>query len=186
MFSFSSTSDARAWQRPSFRGLLIPLTGPGEGEAGGMRQGLDLAQVGGRPQSCQAGPSASSQPWALVREESALLLEGSVPARSSALQARFSLVLDPAPSGQICLVLEFLNKEVSVQGGSTEGSPEGQERRTGGEWVQPLEHHQAMWAQGTEQMGMPGGHRYLILSAGQGGLAQPSPQTPTAAHRCPP
>lgn len=151
-----------------------------------MRQGLDLAQVGGRPQSCQAGPSASSQPWALVKEESALLLEGSVPARSSALQARFSLVLDPAPSGQICLVLEFLNKEVSVQGGSTEGSPEGQERRTGGEWVQPLEHHQAMWAQGTEQMGRPGGHRYLILSAGQGGLAQPSPQTPTAAHRCPP
>ena len=156
-----------------------------------MHPGLDLAQVEGRPQSCQAGPSASSQPWASVREESALLLEGLVPARPSALQARFSLVLDPTPSGQICLVLEFLNKEVSVQGGSTEGSPEGQERQAGGEWVQPLEHHQAMWAQGTEQMGTPGGgwaggHRYLILSAGQGGLAQTGPQTPTAAHRCPP
>ena len=79
MFYFLSTSDARACQWPAFCRLLIPLTGPGEGKAGGMRPGLDLGQVGGRPQSCQAGPSASFQPWAPVREESALLLEGSVP-----------------------------------------------------------------------------------------------------------
>lgn len=147
-----------------------------------MRPGLDLAQVGGRPQSCQAGPSASSQPWALVREEHALLLEGSVQAASSALQAHFSLVLDPAPSGQISLVLGFLNKVVSVQGGSTEGSPEGQEERWAGEeWAQPLDRAPAGHvgprhrADGHARAGVGGWAQtsHAICWSGRPGSAQP-------------
>lgn len=163
-------------RRQGRRDAPRPGSGPGWGEAtvlpGGALSFLPTLGTGQRRERTPSG-----------RLSTAVL---------SALQARFSLVLDPTPSGQISLVLGLLNKEVSVQGGSTEGSPEGQEERWArGEWTQPLEHQQAMWAQGTGQMDTPGGgwaggHRYLILSAGQGGLAQPSPQTPAAAHQCPP
>lgn len=111
MFSLLSTSDARACQRPAFRWLFIPLTGPKEGEAGGMHPGLDLAQLGGRPQSCQAGPLASSQPWAWVREESALFWK----ARYRRVECTPGSLL-PGP-GPHTLGADFPGPRASKQGG---------------------------------------------------------------------